>query len=45
MTRPCHLPLGDDAVDAVVGHLDRVRAEVAAWERVARATALDEPGQ
>jgi NAD(P)-dependent dehydrogenase (short-subunit alcohol dehydrogenase family) len=39
---PLRLPLGDDAVDAVVGHLDRVRAEIAAWEKVARDTAFDD---
>ncbi|MEV5613687.1 oxidoreductase [Streptomyces sp. NPDC052225] len=38
---PLHLPLGDDGVDAVVGHLDTVRGEIAAWEKVARATAFD----
>ncbi|MFD3562789.1 oxidoreductase [Streptomyces sp. NPDC058686] len=37
---PLHLPLGDDAVDAVVGHLDGVRAEIGAWEKVARDTAF-----
>jgi NAD(P)-dependent dehydrogenase (short-subunit alcohol dehydrogenase family) len=39
---PLRLPLGDDAVDAVVGHLDRVREEIAVWEKVARDTAFDE---
>ena len=39
---PLRLPLGDDAVDILVGHLDQVRAEIEAWEKVARATALDE---
>jgi NAD(P)-dependent dehydrogenase (short-subunit alcohol dehydrogenase family) len=39
---PLRLPLGADAVDAVVGHLDQVRAEIEAWEKVARSTALDE---
>ncbi|MFG2648193.1 oxidoreductase [Streptomyces sp. NPDC048436] len=38
---PLRLPLGDDGVDAVVGHLDAVRAEIAAWEKVTRATAFD----
>ncbi|MYW01608.1 oxidoreductase [Streptomyces sp. SID3343] len=38
---PLRLPLGDDAVDAVVGHLDAVRAEIATWEKVARDTAFD----
>ncbi|MGW6156331.1 oxidoreductase [Streptomyces sp. NPDC055144] len=39
---PLRLPLGDDAVDAVVGHLDGVRAEIGAWEKVARATAFND---
>ncbi|MGW6397987.1 oxidoreductase [Streptomyces sp. NPDC055134] len=39
---PLRLPLGDDAVDAVVGHLDAVRAEIGAWEKVARATAFSD---
>ncbi|MFB6671008.1 oxidoreductase [Streptomyces sp. NPDC057684] len=37
---PLRLPLGDDAVEAVVGHLDGVRAEIGAWEKVARDTAF-----
>ena len=39
---PLHLPLGGDAVDAILGHLDRVRAEITAWEKVARNTRLAE---
>jgi NAD(P)-dependent dehydrogenase (short-subunit alcohol dehydrogenase family) len=39
---PLRLPLGDDAVDVIVGHLDGVRAEIAAWEKVARATAFSD---
>ncbi|MFE2989292.1 oxidoreductase [Streptomyces sp. NPDC059262] len=38
---PLRLPLGDDAVEAVVGHLDGVRAEIGAWEKVARDTAFN----
>ncbi len=38
---PLRLPLGADAVDGVLGHLDAVRAEVLAWEAVARATAFE----
>ncbi|MGX9883912.1 oxidoreductase [Streptomyces sp. NPDC002276] len=38
---PLHLPLGDDAVDAVLGHLDQVRADIAAWEKRTRATGFD----
>ncbi|MHA6629422.1 oxidoreductase [Pseudonocardia sichuanensis] len=35
---PLRLPLGDDAVDGILGHLDSVGAEVRAWEPVSRAT-------
>lgn len=35
---PLRLPLGDDAVDAILGHLDSVRADVTAWEKLARDT-------
>jgi NAD(P)-dependent dehydrogenase (short-subunit alcohol dehydrogenase family) len=35
---PLRLVLGPDAVDAVLGHLDRVRADVLAWEPTSRAT-------
>jgi NAD(P)-dependent dehydrogenase (short-subunit alcohol dehydrogenase family) len=37
---PLRLPLGDDAVDAILGHLDRTRAELATWEELARNTRL-----
>ncbi|MFC8828468.1 oxidoreductase [Streptomyces sp. NPDC057137] len=40
-TTPLRLPLGPDAVDAVTGHLDSVRAEIATWEKVARGTSFD----
>lgn len=40
---PLRLPLGDDAVDAISGHLGRVRAELSAWEKVARDTRLSPP--
>ncbi|MGW0251182.1 oxidoreductase [Nocardia goodfellowii] len=39
---PLRLPLGDDSVDAVLGHLDSVRRELVEWEKVARATAFDQ---
>lgn len=39
---PLHLPVGDDAVTAVLDHLDQVRGDVAAWEKHARDTAFDE---
>ena len=38
---PLRLPLGDDGVDAVLGHLASVRADIAAWEKTARSTAFD----
>lgn len=37
---PLRLPLGSDGVDAVVGHLDSLRGEIAIWEKVARDTAF-----
>jgi len=37
---PLRLPLGDDAVDAILGHLGAVRAEINAWEKTARDTRL-----
>jgi NAD(P)-dependent dehydrogenase (short-subunit alcohol dehydrogenase family) len=36
---PLRLPLGDDAVDGVLDHLDAVATEVRAWEHLSRATA------
>lgn len=38
---PLRLALGGDAVDFLVGHLDAVRAELAAWEQVSRGTDFD----
>ncbi len=37
---PLRLPLGDDAVDAILGHLDQTRADLVTWEKVARETRL-----
>ncbi|MBU2664719.1 SDR family NAD(P)-dependent oxidoreductase [Actinoplanes bogorensis] len=37
---PLRLPLGDDAVDGIITHLDGVRTELAAWEKVSRATSF-----
>ncbi|WP_217246611.1 oxidoreductase [Streptomyces sp. AC602_WCS936] len=37
---PLRLPLGDDGVSAVLGHLDQVREDVEAWEKRTRATAF-----
>lgn len=39
---PLRLPLGDDAVSAVVDHLDGVWADVTAWEKSTRATGFDD---
>ncbi|WP_369273186.1 oxidoreductase [Streptomyces sp. R11] len=38
---PLRLPLGDDGVSAVLGHLDQVRDDVLTWEKRTRATAFD----
>ncbi|MGQ4383942.1 SDR family NAD(P)-dependent oxidoreductase [Streptomyces sp. SAS_270] len=38
---PLRLPLGDDGVSAVLGHLDEVREDIAVWEKRARDTAFD----
>ncbi|MBO1414958.1 oxidoreductase [Streptomyces sp. FH025] len=38
---PLRLALGGDAVDVLVGHLDSVRAEIAAWEKTSRGTDFD----
>ncbi|MFY9927591.1 MAG: oxidoreductase [Streptosporangiaceae bacterium] len=35
---PLRLPLGEDAVEAITSHLDAVRADITAWEPVARET-------
>jgi NAD(P)-dependent dehydrogenase (short-subunit alcohol dehydrogenase family) len=40
---PLRLPLGDDAVDGILAHLDTVAADVRAWEEVSRKTAFAEP--
>ncbi|MFJ5261100.1 oxidoreductase [Streptomyces sp. NPDC088387] len=39
---PLRLPLGDDAVTTVLDHADHLRAEVMAWEKQTRDTALDD---
>ncbi|WP_329175097.1 oxidoreductase [Streptomyces sp. NBC_01477] len=38
---PLRLPLGDDGIDAVLGHLDQVREDITAWEKRGRATRFD----
>jgi NAD(P)-dependent dehydrogenase (short-subunit alcohol dehydrogenase family) len=42
-TTPLRLPLGDDAVDGILTHLDMIAAEVHAWENVSRNTAFTRP--
>ncbi|MBL7496941.1 hypothetical protein I6A84_13585 [Frankia sp. CNm7] len=37
---PPRLPVGSDAVDAVLAHLDAVRADIGAWQTRARDTAF-----
>jgi NAD(P)-dependent dehydrogenase (short-subunit alcohol dehydrogenase family) len=37
---PLRLPLGDDALDAILSHLDSVRTEITSWEKLARNTRL-----
>ncbi|MEV6963899.1 oxidoreductase [Hamadaea sp. NPDC051192] len=39
---PLRLPLGSDAVDAVLQHAEAVLSEVKAWEQTARATTFDD---
>ena len=38
---PLRLPLGNDAVDAITAQLDDSRAELTAWEKLARSTDFD----
>ncbi|MER7925110.1 MULTISPECIES: SDR family NAD(P)-dependent oxidoreductase [unclassified Streptomyces] len=38
---PLRLPLGEDAIGAVLGHLEQVRGDVEAWEKRARATGFE----
>jgi NAD(P)-dependent dehydrogenase (short-subunit alcohol dehydrogenase family) len=37
---PLRLPLGDDAIDAILSHLDHTRADIHTWEKLARDTRL-----
>ncbi|MDT7575568.1 MAG: hypothetical protein QOH17_1901 [Pseudonocardiales bacterium] len=39
---PLRLPLGGDSVEAITDHLDGVRTELTAWEKVSRGTDFDE---
>ncbi|WP_329622572.1 oxidoreductase [Streptomyces sp. NBC_01255] len=38
---PLRLALGDDSIDAILGHLEQVRGDLTAWEKVGRDTKLD----
>ena len=38
---PLRLPLGEDAVDAVLGHVAGIESEIRTWETVARGTGFD----
>jgi NAD(P)-dependent dehydrogenase (short-subunit alcohol dehydrogenase family) len=38
---PLHLPLGEDAVNAVLDHLEQMRGDIAAWEKRTRATGFN----
>lgn len=38
---PLRLPLGADAVDGILDHLDAVRTDITEWEKITRATAFD----
>ena len=39
-TTPLRLPLGDDAVDGILAHLDTVHDEIRAYEKLSRSTAF-----
>ena len=39
---PLRLPLGDDAVEGILGRLDAVRTELVAWEGTSRSTNIDD---
>jgi NAD(P)-dependent dehydrogenase (short-subunit alcohol dehydrogenase family) len=39
---PLRLVLGNDAVDAIVDHLDAAREEIRTWQATARATQIDD---
>ncbi|WP_353944126.1 oxidoreductase [Streptomyces sp. HUAS MG91] len=40
-TTPLRLPLGGDALDAVLAHLDAQRADLVTWEKTSRGTDFD----
>jgi len=39
---PLRLPLGDDAVEGILGRLDAVRTKLVAWEGTSRSTNIDD---
>ncbi len=39
---PLRLPLGDDAADAIIEHLDRSRTELRSWDKLIRSTDFDD---
>ncbi|MER7517189.1 oxidoreductase [Streptomyces sp. NPDC126499] len=39
---PLRLALGEDAIDTIHAHLDQVRADLTAWDKVGRDTKLDQ---
>jgi NAD(P)-dependent dehydrogenase (short-subunit alcohol dehydrogenase family) len=39
---PLRLALGDDSIDTILGHLEQVRGDLTAWEKVGRDTKLDQ---
>ncbi|MEU2506420.1 oxidoreductase [Streptomyces sp. NPDC007863] len=40
--KPLRLALGDDSIDTIYGHLEQVRGDLAAWEKVGRDTRLEQ---
>ncbi|MER7170001.1 oxidoreductase [Streptomyces mesophilus] len=38
---PLRLALGGDSIDTILGHLDQVRADLTAWDKVGRETTFD----
>jgi hypothetical protein len=36
------LALGGDSIDTILGHLEQVRGDLTAWEKVGRDTNLDQ---
>ncbi|MEV6204475.1 oxidoreductase [Streptomyces sp. NPDC051771] len=40
--KPLRLALGDDSIDTIYAHLEQVRGDLAAWEKVGRDTRLEQ---